>query len=365
MKKIISIILMAAVMLSIGITAAAKDNMLSIGNWSAVSYRADYGCAKLTYLSKSAWLKNNTLEVAEDEFLLVPKGVKLYLDNGAVINGSVYIANGGYLFIRGGEVEVCAGGSIYADGYISIGAECDVTLDRSGEIFINKVGSLRVASDASFDANSLGNIICMGRTNSSSDLISKKLAAAFLCDANGVSMAETPQTLLPSDRNYASIISKINTGTNQRIVFVFDKGACLTTNTTNGKFRFIGNTCIGIAGSYLYNDDFGNEINRIVTINGIDYVADISVGGYTIEMTDKLVPVDFYENGNVMSQAVNNISQHKYLGTSQASLPVYFAAAGANLYLMDNGYILAIKPCENSTSENSSQFYDVALYMPV
>ena len=379
MKKLVSIIMTAVLVLSLSITAMADNaTMVSIGKYSSVSNRSDYNFAKLTYLEKSFLMKNNKLEVKEDEFLLIPKGVKLYLDKGAEIRGNIYVASGGYLYIRGGDVDICEGGSVYVDGYISISSKNTVALDRGSEIFVNKSGTLKITSDKSLSTDSLGDIICIGNTNSNSSMINKKVVAAFVNDEKGTVMAAGPDALLPKTKNYTTFVGKIDVGTKQRVIFVFDKGACLKTDKRNDEFKFIGNTCIGIAGSYLYNDDFGNGINEIVTINGKDYTADISNSGYLCRMTDDLKPIDYSgdKDDSLMTEAINNISEHKYLGKARNGLPVYMRE-GASIYLMDNGYILAIQDYKikderlippaykGATQEELAQLKWLALYEPV
>ena len=375
MKKLISLITAAMLTLSLSITAMAEDTARSIGTYSSVSTRYDYNCAKLTYLSKNFKMKSKKLEVREDEFLLIPKGVKLYIEKGAEISGSIYVAKGGYLFVRGGDVEIFEGGSIYADGYVSFAEKSTLKLERNSELFVNKSGTLKLASDDSLNADSLGDIICIGKTSSTLDSINKKAVAAYVSDEKGTEISEDPESLLPTARNYKVSIGKVDSGTKQRVTFIFDKGACLRADKRNGEFKFFGNTCVGIAGSYLYNDNFYNDINEIVTINGADYIADVNIGGTTLRMTDDLKPIDLRGGDNsLMAEALNNISKHEYLGKSKTPLPVYFDNAGADLYLMDNGYILAITPCENAetlpdymnaTEDELAQLRDVALYEPV
>lgn len=375
MKKLISLITAAMLTLSLSITAMAEDTAKSIGTYSSVSIRSYYDCAKLTYLSKNFKMKSKKLEVREDEFLLIPKGVKLYLEKGAEISGSIYVAKGGYLFIKGGDVEIFEGGSIYADGYVSFAAKSTLKLERNSELFVNKIGTLKLASDNSLNADSLGDIICIGKTSSTLDSINKKAVAAYVSDEKGTEISEDPESLLPTARNYKVSMGKVDSGTKQRVTFIFDKGACLRADKRNGEFKFFGNTCVGIAGSYLYNDNFYNDINEIVTINGADYIADVNTGGTTLRMTDDLKPIDLKDSDNsLMTEALNNISKYEYLGKSKTPLPVYFNKAGADLYLMDNGYILAITPCENAetlpdymnaTADELAQLRDVALYEPV
>lgn len=381
MKKLLSFLMAAVLMLSLSVTSMAESRIYNIGGDQSVSDRYDYYFAKLTYLKNTLKIKKKTLEVKRDEFLMIPKGVKLYLYNGAEISGNIYVAKGGYLYVRGGDVTVHNGGSIYADGYVSFSEKSTVALEGNSELFVNKTGTLKFASDdcICINSKSLGDIICIGKTNSSSDFINKKAVAAYISDENGTVPAQEPEKLLPASRNYMAAAGMIDHGTKQRIVFIFDKGACLKTDKRNDKFRFIGNTCIAIAGSYLYNDGFGNDINRIVTINGTDYTASLSQGGgYLVRLTDDLTPVDFEidsDKNPVAAEGINDLAKCKYLGKSQTPLPVYFETAGVDLYLMDNGYIIAVRPCNSPEShflpkdmppeDVLKQYYDIALYEPV
>lgn len=381
MKKLLSFLMAAVLMLSLSVTSMAESRLYNIGGDQSVSDRYEHYFAKLTYLKNTLKIKKKTLEVKRDEFLMIPKGVKLYLYDGAEISGNIYVAKGGYLYVRGGDVTVLNGGSIYADGYVSFSEKSTVALEGNSELFVNKMGTLKFASDdcISINSKSLGDIICIGKTNSSSDFINKKAVAAYISDENGTVPAQEPEKLLPTSRNYRASAGMIDSGTKQRVVFIFDKGACLRADKRSGKFRFIGNTCIAIAGSYLYNDGFYNDINRIVTINGTDYTASLSQGGgYLVRLTDDLTPVDFDIDSDehpVAAEGIYNLAKCKYLGKSQTPLPVYFGSAGADLYLMDNGYIIAVRPCESPESyflpkdmppeDVLKQYYDIALYEPV
>lgn len=381
MKKLVSIIMAAALALSMSLTAMAADTARSVGSYSSVSTRYDYTWTKLTHLEKNFSMKNYKLEVKENELLYIPKDVKLYLYKGAEINGSIYVENGGYLYIKGGDVSVSEGGAIYSDGYVSVSSKSKLTLDRNSEIFVGKVGTLKLYSDESYDADSLGDIICLGKTSSKLDIINKKAIAAYVSDENGTVKSDDPASLLPTYDQFNSPMGSVDWGKRQRIVFVFDKGACLRTDKRarggDYYFKFVGNTCVGAIGNFTYKDLDGlssTKYNEISIINGNDYCVDINIGIGLVELTDDLKSVNFSDSDPMVVDALSDLSKHKYLGKSKrlGDNDLYFAEN--DLYLMDNGYILAISKLgtnnsyadyRDKTEKELEHIYEYGFFKPV
>lgn len=367
----------AALALSMSLTAMAAGTAKSVGNYSTVSTRYDYTWTKLTHLEKNFSMKKYTLEVKEKELLYIPKGVKLYLYNGAEINGSIYVENGGYLFVKGGDVNVYGGGSIYSEGYVSVAAKSRLTLERNSEFFISTTGNLKLYSDASYNTDSMGDIICIGKTNSKLDIINKKVVAAYISDENGTVKSDSPASLLPVSTQFSTPngMGSADWGDKQRIVFVFDKGACLKTDKRNAanegyKFKFVGNTCVGAVGAFTYKDSDGlssPKYNEITTIKGIDYRSDISIGVGVVELTDDLKSVNFSDTNPMVVSALSDLSKHKYLGKSKE-------LGNNDLYLMDNGYVIVIGKLgtdnnyadyQNKTEKELEHIYQYGFLMPV
>lgn len=106
-------------------------------------------------------VKNN-LVVDYDETLVIPAGKKLVLNNGAHINGTLYIEKGGYLAVRGGSLIDC--GNIICDGTISVGSNARLMVKEDATFVVTGLGTLKYSADT-ISLSKIANIACFGVLN--------------------------------------------------------------------------------------------------------------------------------------------------------------------------------------------------------
>lgn len=323
MKKLIAFLLAAITAVSICVvTTFAEENLVRARDLNSSALTEYIDGAKVTTLSKSKTLKNTALKLAADEMLIIGENVTLTLQNDADISGTVYIDSGGKLLLAGGEAVISESGTVFSDGTLSINKAAKLKVSGGGTVFIGKSGTLRVTAEKSLSFDEFSNIVCIGKTNSKNAVISQKAVDAYIYENGDLRTDTTPSELLPSGNDFCTNLVKSGEST-QRLIFVFDSGACIKAEKVNDRFANIGGCNTAIVGMKRQNGGSGIGYSRIYEIDGSDYVYDMKgVTGFS-----------FNEN-DVVNKALKNFPEKKYIGK--------FPDGNAKMYRISDSAILVI-----------------------
>ena len=323
MKKLIAFLLAAITAVSICVvTTFAEENLVRARDLNSSALTEYIDGAKVTTLSKSKTLKNTALKLAADEMLIIGENVTLTLQNDADISGTVYIESGGKLLLAGGEAVISESGTVFSDGTLSINKAAKLKVSGGGTVFIGKSGTLRVTAEKSLSFDEFSNIVCIGKTNSKNAVISQKAVDAYIYENGDLRTDTTPSELLPSGNDFCTDLVKSGEST-QRLIFVFDSGACIKAEKVNDRFANIGGCNTAIVGMKRQNGGSGIGYSRIYEIDGSDYVYDMKgVTGFS-----------FNEN-DAVNKALKNFPEKKYIGK--------FPNGNAKMYRISDSAILVI-----------------------
>lgn len=335
MKKILSfltVILTIMIALQIIIlNAYAEDNFLSARALSDFSeYISGY---KVTFLSESTAIKKSELRLASDEMLYIRKNVTLSLYKNSVIDGIIYIENGGKLLLAGGEAIFSNSGMILSDGTLSINKKVTFTVKDGAEVFIGKNGKLRVTNDKSLNFDELANAVCIGSTNSKCEFLGRTPAAAYIRKNGTLNEIKSPSAALPDGAEDYCTNSVISENL-QEITFFFDNGATVKVRKNGKYFSKIGKCPVSIIGMKQKNEFSGISYSRIYQINGNDYVYDMNGIADVIIDNDRITNDYASLDNKAMKKALKNFSKDKYIGK--------FSDSDADMYLNSDNSILVI-----------------------
>ena len=334
MKKIISFLIVTLILLKLGtVLVYAENNPKKIRHITSSTLSEYISGIKVTYLSDSTTIKNSEVKLDSNEMLYIRKNVTLCLCDGATINGTVYIENGGKLLLTGGNLIISKSGMILSDGILSINKKASFTVKDGANVFVGKNGALRISSDNSLNFEELGTVICIGNTNSKSNNIGRKPIAAYIWDNNTIKAIKNPSNSLPKGSKEYNV-NLVSSKKSQIIIFIFENGACIKTQKSNGYFIKIGNCLTSIIGMKIENGFSDKGYGRIYEINGIDYVYDMN--GISDVLIDKNNIISDYEylDNDVMINAFKNYSKNNYIGK--------FLDTDADMYLNSDSSILVI-----------------------
>lgn len=334
MKKLTAILLAVGAAVSIGaVSAFAEENSVRARSLNSSALTEYIDGIKVTTLSESKTLKNAELNLAADEMLIIGENVTLSLHSGADINGAVYIENGGKLLLAGGKTAISGSGTVVSDGTLSINKAARLTVSGGGTVFVGKDGTMRTTAERSLSFDKFSNIVCTGKTNSKNSAVSRKAAEVYIYENGELRTVKAPSELLPSGNDYCTDLVKSGEST-QRLIFVFDSGACIKAEKVNGRFSSIGGCNVAIVGMKRQSGSSGISYSRIYEIDGSDYIYDMK--GVTEFSFDKNGSPVGYENsgGSFVRKALKNFSEKKYIGK--------FPNGNAEMYRISSESILVI-----------------------
>lgn len=358
MKKIISFLLTAAIILNFGIiTASAEEASLSVRELSAAAPTDAYKGYRITQLYEDCKVKKSALNVADNEILIVHSGATLRLYQGARIDGSVYIENGAKLYVLGGTLTVSRGGAVFSDGVLYAGEKGAVNIKNRGELFIGKRGRMKITSQESLTIGALADVVCLGKNNSDNSAVGTKVIAAYVTKNGNTASADSKTAVFPESADYCNDFTFEISRRLSAVTFVFDSGACFRVLNDNGKLAFIGNSCTAIFGSYT---EGSSTYCRVYEINGKDYVYDVKTGISiaSLDKSGKLVNSDGSKPDGVWGEFDKDNCEYlgnirKFVCGDKSNIP----SAGA--YLLQNGCVLVMDKLNDSLDNNGNQLYDV------
>lgn len=334
MKKLFAVLFAAITAASIcAVTAFAEESCIRARDLNSSALTEYIDGAKVTTLSKSKTLKNSELKLAADEMLIIGENVSLTLQNGADISGTVYIESGGKLLLAGGGVTVSGSGMVFSDGTLSINKAAELRVSGGGTVFIGKGGTMRTTAEKSLSFDEFSNIVCIGRTNSKNAVISRKAVDAYIYENGKLRVDKNPSELLPSGNDFCTDLVKSGEST-QKLIFVFDSGACIKAEKVNDRFANIGGCNTAIVGMKRQNGGTGISYSRIYEIDGSDYVYDMKgVTEFAFDENGAAVGYEASDNSTV-KKALKNFSEKKYIGK--------FPNGNAKMYRISDSGILVI-----------------------
>lgn len=225
-KKIIAAMLMAAAVTSAFpvLNAGAQTDTptvafgqeaqkCSLKNLKTILYRYDNETG--TPILKKTRMIKKCFILGEDEALIIPKGVTMTLNGGAVIKGRIYVENGGKLILKRYTTQLY--GSIVSDGVVSI-TQGTLTCFSGSLLYIGEHGTFdcltgydeetkmfsgQVSNDPQAD------IICVGKTKYNNPIFNGTPVAAvgynYICDGELIEKldkVDDPGKLLPGVVGY-------------------------------------------------------------------------------------------------------------------------------------------------------------------
>lgn len=241
MKKIISLLIMTAMLFAAAVPAAAEAGIRSfekLNKYADVS--EGWLKSSVSVLNTNVSFKN-TFTMESGDFLVIPKGKTLRLKGGAEISGNIYIENGGKLVFEGGRGFVR--GTIVSDGTIlrHRNTSCiyvfgALYVSPTGKLIEKDYGDPMAFEAGDTTARSLrGSIVCLGKTNSESkDVVMKPVAAVigsrqYLSDAlsNCEVFTDSIEELYPDPEKYFREEEYAPGASSQTLSVLFDNGAVL------------------------------------------------------------------------------------------------------------------------------------------
>ncbi|MCM1335977.1 MAG: hypothetical protein NC084_13440 [Bacteroides sp.] len=332
---------------------------------SQTDFWRDY---KTTVLFENVTAKK-TVTVADDENLVIRKGVTLRLKDGARVDGAILIERGAKLVLSGGTLTVSGGGALLADGTLSVGKKATLSVRRNGELVIGQKGNFKVSDDESLRFASSACVICLGKCDSDNAAIGKKAVAAYVLEGDTLSEADQPDALLPTGADY-----RISYGAKSETVvtFIFDSGASLRAVRDRETFSEIGSCPVGVASNAAQSTYGGKSLSRIYEIDGKDYVGDLEMDG-AIVLLEK--DGTFKETDETaLPERLHGLSldRAKDLGALGQYVLGKGIAEGIKAYLFPDGTLLTMSKAAypppallDAPQETRERVYHVELYRAI
>lgn len=357
MKKIIAIILTIVLTFSVCTLSVSADSAaLRPRNISTKATTDAYKNYLITELPENSKVSKAALSVADNEILIVKSGAALRLYKGAQVRGSIYIENGGSLYVSGGTLTISKGGSVLSDGLFYVGKKGKLSVKSGGELFVGKSGRLKAISEGSVTVKAGANAVCLGNSNIENSNIGKKAVAAYTFANGKLSVSDKPSSLLPSGKDYCTdftfqIGANLSTAT-----YIFDNGASVNALKHGKKFAYIGSACTAMYGMYSKNS--GKAICRVFEVNGNDYIRDMETGAYicTIDKSGILLDEDGKKLNGILgkfnknsSKLIGNVRNYVCGGKEEI--------ANADAYYLSDDCILVIEKLTGSVDKNGKQEY--------
>lgn len=193
-KKIAAAALAVAISAGAAVSASAQSciplpevkvvDLDQLGDSVVYNGYPDYG---IRVLAENRTVKKNPLHVMSSSDFVVPKGKKLTLKKGAVIDGNMYIEQGATVSVSGGVLNVR--GNLICDGALNIGEKASMTLADNSSFVVNTSGTFKYNADG-IVLMSDANYACFG-----------KLTYKYLDDSTAEKIAAKPLCVLAEDEN--------------------------------------------------------------------------------------------------------------------------------------------------------------------
>lgn len=251
----IAICITAVLVCLLSVTAAASN--VTLDRISACIREQRIGGCDISVLTKTRSVKG-TIEIAEDEYLVIPSGKRLILNGGAVVDGDIYIESGGQLNIMDGEVLLS--GSVVCDGKLTVNARAEMTI--GGSLYIARDGTLKLGGDNVFCTSS-ASAVCLGTTNSTLKELGTVPIAAVISEIvpmsgrvqSNTTVVEDLNELIPEKENYYTADELPTGASTERVTFLFDSGACVTAERCVGeKYCSVGGVDVRLAHLAINNE---------------------------------------------------------------------------------------------------------------
>ena len=268
MKKIIAFFLTTVLLLlafAVPVSAAEKKTCSFEKLIKYAETVEPWADAPVSVLNKSVRIQN-TIVMETGDYLVIPRGKTLRLKNGAVLDGNIYIENGGKLILEKGWFFVR--GTIISDGTIVVytGGENayigGAAMPVSGALYVSEKGrliekksdgtGLSVEFSSRISRSDNGTVVCLGKTNCKYGDIGKTPVSAVVCErsvnldfvASRV-VADSIETLYPSAARYCRNEDIGVGGGSQFITILFDNGSTLTANAMSVEDKMLFSTVCG------------------------------------------------------------------------------------------------------------------------
>ena len=165
-----------------------------LGDRVAYSGYPDYGVSVLvencTVKKSPIYVKPGDTPTSE---FVVPKGKKLVLKKGAVIDGSMYIEKGATVSVSGGTLKL--NGRLICDGALNIGEKATMSLADGSRFVVNTSGTFRYNADG-ITINRDADYACFG-----------KFTYKYLGDSTAQAIAAKPLCVLTGDYGKLSMVT--------------------------------------------------------------------------------------------------------------------------------------------------------------
>lgn len=357
MKKIIAIILTITLTFSFCSLSISADSVtLRPRNISTKATTDAYKNYLITELPKDIKINKTVLAVADNEILIVKSGVTLRLYKGAQVRGSIYIENGGSLYVSGGTLTISKGGSVLSDGLLYVGKQGKLSIKRGGELFVGNSGRLKAINEGDVTVKTGANAVCIGKSNIENSRIGKKAVAAYTFANGKLSVSDKPSSLLPSGKDYCTDFT-FQIGANlSTVTYIFDNGASVKALKHGKKFAYIGNACTAMYG--MYSKNTGNAYCRVFEVNGSDYIRDMETGVYICTIDKSGILLD--ENGKKLNGILGKFNKNssKLIGNIRNYVcGEKKETISADAYYLSDNCILVMEKLTDSVDNSGKQQY--------
>lgn len=210
-----------------------------LGDRVAYSGYPDYGISVLvgncTVRKAPIYVKPG--ETPTSEFV-VPKGKKLVLKKGAVIDGSMYIEKGATVSVSGGTFLVR--GKLICDGSLNIGEKAYMSLADGSRFVVNTSGTFRYNADG-ITIDQDANLACFGKFTYKylDDSTAQKITAKPLCVLTGDPGKLSVVTDEKSIDGYVSMLRDYGHGnpgsTSESLYFIMGNGSRIRVDSAADK----------------------------------------------------------------------------------------------------------------------------------
>lgn len=350
--KRVSAIILAAVMSITTVSAASAEKpqieVKTLGDRVCeVCYRNDFHWEAAWELRKSRSVKGSEVLVDQDETLIIPSGVALNLYNGAEILGSVYIEEGGRLSVMGGTVTVSSFSSIYSDGKITVNKNARLFIGNYGcGLYVSQTGEFREGAEGVLELDTYARAVCLGRTNSTNEKISRKFVNATHIEGNHT-VVDRSENVLPDKTKFDNDnCVDYDHGGEAEYYFNFEKNTVIRANMCGGKFHHFGNTFLGAVGSALYPAEGTEHSVDLIKVNGTNYAFDAAGGYFEYNADNEVTRAESEKySAEEFRGILEKLTGYKLIGTAvtadKQKTDVYRLPDGALLAVFENNSVPA------------------------
>ena len=268
-RKIAAVTLAVAISAGAAVSASAQNcvplpevktvELDRLGDRVAYSGYPDYGVSVLvencTVKKSPIYVKPGDTPTSE---FVVPKGKKLVLKKGAVIDGSMYIEKGATVSVSGGTLKL--NGRLICDGALNIGEKATMSLADGSRFVVNTSGTFRYNADG-ITINRDADYACFG-----------KFTYKYLGDSTAQAIAAKPLCVLTGDYGNLSMVTD-EKSIDGYVSMLRDYGHGNPGSTSDSLYFIMGN------GSRIRVDTAADSVSNIAGVRVLRM----------IELTDELL----------------------------------------------------------------------------